>query len=90
MIDKFWEMKIEKAPPKYREKLRQAKEKIDDEMWSSTTLQKMLDPSSELFKRAAAKGIPEGLLLSLRPELHDYKEVYRTGCDLTRLARGGT
>ena len=90
MIDKFWEMKIAKAPPRHREKLRQAREKIDDEMWSSTALQKMSDPSSELFKRAAAKGIPEGLLLSLRPELHDYKEVYRTGRDLARFARGGT
>ena len=90
MIEQFWAMKLEKTPARHREKLRQVREKIDDEMWSSRALQRMSDPSSELFKRAAAKGIPEGVLLDLRGELHDYKEVYRTGRGLADMARGGS
>lgn len=50
-------------------------------------MQQMSNASGELFKRAAAKGIPEQILLDLRKELHNYKEVYRTSRDLAATSR---
>ena len=50
-------------------------------------LQQMSDPSSEFYKIASAKGIPNGILRELHKDLHEFKEIWRAGTALGDLGR---
>ena len=63
-------------------------------LWTSSTVRcgqvviyKMSDSSSEFYKIASAKGIPDGILRELRKDLHEFKEIWRAGSALGDLGR---
>ena len=85
MREAFWGLKLQKTTRK--EALLNIKEIIDDNMWDSTHLQRMSNMSSELYKIAIEKGIPDGFLRNIREDLHRFKDIWRAGGVLNQLAR---
>ena len=85
MMKQFWAWKLNGCDNP--EGVLAAKKIIDAQMWKSRHLQKMSDPKSDLYKRAADKGVPEGFLLELRHDLHEFKQEWRAGGGLEALSR---
>ena len=83
-MEAFWERKLSKTP--HKDKILHAIEKINSNMWTSRHLQQMSDPTSDFYKEAKDQGIPTGLLRDLRKNLHDFKELWRTGRALRDLS----
>ena len=78
MMEQFWKIWLDSAPPPFRPRIQKAINIIDDEMWTYTTLQKMSAVGSDKYKLGMSKGLPEGFMTELRPRIYNFKEVWRT------------
>ncbi len=75
MMQAFWNLKPTKNP--CDDIIFAAIDKINSQLLGSRHLQGMSDTSSDLYAATKELGLPDGIIRSLRSELHDFKGIWR-------------
>ena len=86
IINSLFEWKINNTPiNKIRTKIQQARDVVQEQIWSINDLMIMSDSISRLYNIAIKKGLSDSMICGFPTDLAAYKPIYHAGKSLTGL-----